>query len=61
MVHDHLVDEATIEGLKKHYSHDLMIELLMLIGWYQGLAGVLNSSGIPLDSSLEDILTRLRN
>jgi hypothetical protein len=33
----------------------------MSIGWYQGLAGVLNSSGIPLDSSLEDILTRLRN
>ena len=61
MVQDSLVDEATIEGLKKHYSHDLMIELLMLIGWYQGLAGVLNSSGIPLDSSLEDILTRLRN
>lgn len=61
MVHNNLVDEATIEGLKKHYSHDLMIELLMLIGWYQGLAGVLNSSGIPLDSSLEDILTKLRN
>ena len=61
MVHDHLVDEATIDGLKTHYSHDLMVELLMLIGWYQGLAGVLNSSGIPLDSSLENVLTRLRS
>ena len=61
MVGNNLVDEQTMSGLKKHYNHALMIELLMLIGWYQGLAGVLNSSGIPLDSSLEDVLTRLRN
>jgi hypothetical protein len=61
MVGNNLVDEQTMSGLKKHYNHALMIELLMLIGWYQGLAGVLNSSGIPLDSSLEDVLTRLRS
>jgi len=48
-------------GLKQHYSHDLIIELLMLIGWYQGLAGVLNSSGIPLDQPLEKILASVND
>jgi len=30
----------------------------MLICWYQGLAGVLNSSGIPLDAELEKTLKK---
>jgi hypothetical protein len=30
----------------------------MLIGWYQELAGVLNSSGIPLDTVLEKTLKK---
>lgn len=56
MIHHHLVDDPTMKGLREHYNERLQIELLMLIAWYQGLAGVLNSSGIPLDASLEKIL-----
>ena len=54
-----LVDDATWNALKDHYSEPLLIELLILIGWYQGLAGVLNSSGIPLDSALEKHLKKI--
>jgi len=61
MVKNHIVDDETMADLKQHYSHDLIIELLMLIGWYQGLAGVLNSSGIPLDKPLEKILASVND
>jgi len=61
MVHHHVVDETTVSGLKEHYNHELMVELLMLIGWYQGLAGVLNTSGIRLDDSLEDVLSQVQD
>ena len=54
-----LVDDATWAGLQEHYNEPLLIELLMLIGWYQGLAGVLNSSGIPLDAALEQYLKKI--
>ena len=54
-----LVDDDTWAALKEHYNEPLLIELLMLIGWYQGLAGVLNSSGIPLDSALEQYLKKI--
>lgn len=55
----HLVDDDTWAGLKQHYSESLLVELLMLIGWYQGLAGVLNTSGIPLDAALEQHLKKI--
>jgi hypothetical protein len=32
----------------------------MLIGFYEGLAGVLNSSGLPLDTALELKLSEAR-
>lgn len=61
MIQHHFVDDVTMTGLREHYNKRLQIELLMLIGWYQGLAGVLNSSGIPLDASLENILDSIRS
>lgn len=56
---DNMVDDITWAGLQQHYNEPLLIELLMLIGWYQGLAGVLNSSGIPLDTALEQYLKKI--
>jgi hypothetical protein len=38
----------------------LLLELLMLIGYYEGLAGVLNSAGLPLDTALEKVLAESR-
>lgn len=50
------VTPATWATLQKHFSQRHLIELLMLIGFYQGLAGVLNTVGIPLDADLESVL-----
>lgn len=35
--------------------------VLMLIGFYEGLAGVLNSTGLPLDAALARNLTQSTN
>lgn len=51
-----MVAETTWETLKRHFSESEIIELLMLIGHYEMLAGVLNSVGLPLDDKLEAIL-----
>lgn len=50
---DCLVGEATWRGLAGHYDERRLLELLMLAGFYRGLAGVLNSTGLPLDASLQ--------
>lgn len=50
---DCLVDDATWRGLAGHYDERRLLELLMLAGFYRGLAGVLNSTGLPLDASLQ--------
>lgn len=43
------VSEATWLALAKTYSQPLLLELLMLIGHYEMLAGVLNSAGVELE------------
>lgn len=50
------VTPSTWATLQQHFSQRHLIELLMLIGFYQGLAGVLNTVGIPLDADLESVL-----
>lgn len=50
---DCLVSDATWRGLTGHYDERRLLELLMLAGFYRGLAGVLNSTGLPLDASLQ--------
>lgn len=53
---DRMIAEDTWQMLAQHYPPRLLIEVLMLIGHYEMLAGVLNSTGLPLDSQLEKIL-----
>lgn len=51
--HERMVSDATWQLLSAEFNERLLLELLMLIGWYEGLAGVLNSTGLPLDAALE--------
>lgn len=54
--HDRMVAEDTWRALEAHYGPRLLLEVIMLIGHYEMLAGVLNSTGLPLDVRLEDVL-----
>lgn len=53
---ERMVSESTWALLAGFFNPRLLLELLMLIGLYEGLAGVLNSTGLPLDPSLEKLL-----
>ena len=56
--HERMVSDATWQMLGTHFDQRALIEVLMLIGHYEMLAGVLNSSGLPLDARLEDVLAQ---
>lgn len=56
--HERMLSDDTWQRLSLHYSERLLLEVLMLIGYYEGLAGVLNSTGLPLDAALESRLAR---
>jgi hypothetical protein len=51
-----MIGEATWLELEKHYDTRRLLEVVMLIGHYEMLAGVLNSTGLPLESRLEGVL-----
>ncbi|GAM30568.1 hypothetical protein P23_1071 [Acinetobacter calcoaceticus] len=53
---ERMISDLTWNQLAEHYDQRLLLELLMLIGYYEGLAGVLNSAGLPLDTGIEEIL-----
>lgn len=53
---EHTLRNATLQKLQTFYSDKLLIEITMLIGHYQMLAGVINTSGLALDVSAEDFL-----
>lgn len=53
---ERMISEPTWRVLEKHYSNRHLLELVMLIGHYEMLAGVLNSTGLPLDTRLEAVL-----
>lgn len=53
---DQNIAENTIRKLKNFYSDQLLLEISMLAGHYQMLAGVINTSGLALDDSVEDFL-----
>lgn len=53
---DRMIAEETWNILAAHYSDKLLLELVMLINHYYMLAGVLNSTGLPLDTRLEGVL-----
>lgn len=54
---DRMVSESTWLLLAAMLDRRLLLELLMLIGFYEGLAGVLNSTGLPLDAAPEQRLS----
>jgi len=35
--------------LTEHFSHDLLLELIVTAGWYRLLAGVINAAGVELE------------
>ena len=53
--------QNTLERLKEVYSDKKIIELTMLIGHYQMLAGVINSAGLPLDAPIEENMKEFNN
>lgn len=53
---DQNISESTIQKLKNFYSDKMLIEISMLAGHYQMLAGVINTSGLALDASVEEFL-----
>ncbi|MDQ8036324.1 MAG: carboxymuconolactone decarboxylase family protein [Pedobacter sp.] len=53
---DKCIAEATWQILAAHYSEKLLIEIVMLIGHYEMIAGFLNSSGIALEPAMEEKL-----
>lgn len=53
---DRMISADTWAQLEGHYNTRRLLEVVMLIGHYEMLAGVLNSTGLPLDSKLEGVL-----
>lgn len=51
-----MIPDKTWAELEAHYDTPRLLEVLMLIAQYEGLAGVLNSTGLPLDTDLEQVL-----
>ena len=51
--HDKCISTATWQTLSKRYSDRLLIEIMILIGHYEMLAGFLNSAGIALEADTE--------
>lgn len=54
--HERMIGDASWAVLEAHYGERLLLEAVMLIGHYEMLAGVLNSTGLPLDTRLEGVL-----
>jgi len=54
--HDRMIGDASWAVLEAHYGPRRLLEVVMLIGHYEMLAGVLNSTGLPLDTRLEGVL-----
>lgn len=53
---DKMIAEDTWLALQTHYDEKRLLELVLLINHYEMLAGVLNSTGLELDASLESVL-----
>lgn len=56
MIADKCISDATWQTLSARYSEKLLIEIMILIGHYEMLAGFLNSSGLPLEPDTETAL-----
>ncbi len=56
LINHQLISENTWQLLSQFYSGKMLIEISMLIGNYQMLAGFLNSVGLKLESSVEKVI-----
>jgi alkylhydroperoxidase family enzyme len=56
MLQDRLISDATWNTLRESYSEKLLIEIVLLIGHYEMIAGFLNSAGISLEPAIEEAL-----
>lgn len=56
MITDKCISDATWKTLSARYTEKLLIEIMILIGHYEMLAGLLNSSGLPLEPDTETTL-----
>ena len=55
---DGSIATATLHQLEEHYDLPQLLEIPMLIGHYQMLAGLINSVGLALEPELEEALAR---
>ena len=55
---ERILSSGTWESLAAHYDQKQLLELCLLIGHYEMLAGTLNSLGLPLDASAESTLAQ---
>lgn len=56
LLRDRVISDATWATLREGYSEKLLIEIVMLIGHYEMVAGFLNSAGLTLEPSIESKL-----
>lgn len=55
MLTDRCISDATWQELSKHYDEKRLIEIVVLIGHYEMLAGFLNSTGVALEPDIEKV------
>jgi len=55
---ERILSAETWQSLAAHYDERQLLELCLLIGHYEMLAGTLNSLGLPLDASAEASLAQ---
>lgn len=53
-----VISDDTWQSLSQHLNQKKMLELMILIGHYQMIAGVLNSAGLVLEPNVEQVLSR---
>jgi alkylhydroperoxidase family enzyme len=51
---ERFVSDDTWRKLATHFDERLQLELLLLIGFYEGFAGALNSAGLALDAGVAE-------
>jgi alkylhydroperoxidase family enzyme len=56
LVRDKFISESTWQELSGRHNEKLMIEIVMLIGHYEMVAGFLNSAGLQLETTIEEKL-----
>ena len=53
---DHAIADATWQVLAQHHSEKQLIEIMLLVGRYEMVAGFLNSAGLVLEPQTEAVL-----